>query len=418
MSPTLLVSLAFIVLVVLTGDDGCPTGTKLLQSNFPKITKFHATNNAGITVSRLLRRNSEDDKGPTEERAKDLLVPAFETLKSVLMSSKVTPEKLQEWLKNEKPADIVFKRLHLDKHTLRLFDTPLFAAWVNYADTLSIKFPEMSAISTLIRQYGDDALYKLIKEAKTSASTKTLATQLEMKQMQHWLATKKDPDELFRLFKLGMGVSNILEKPEFITWVKYVDDLNAKYPEEPTRIYTTVTKYINDEALFKITNAAKWSTKYKSIGIKVENDWLQAGIESHKIPYQALLDLGLGKSTHNLLELLWLNPPVFQTWIKYMNVFNTMYPEEKTTLMETFTKAFGDVKVTKMLHAGKDQEWWILATQLESVQLQMWLDSGKTTDDVFQLLKLDNKANTYIIRKKNTSQHVGLVYKCFYKGTP
>ncbi|OWY92852.1 Avirulence (Avh) protein [Phytophthora megakarya] len=54
-----------------------------------------------------------------------------------------------------------------------------------------------------------------------------------------------------------------------------------------------------------------------------------------------------------------------------------------------------------MLHTAKSKSWTRdLAGQMESTQLKMWLESGKTTDDVFNLLKLDKEVNTYHFRDK------------------
>ncbi|OWZ14608.1 RxLR effector protein [Phytophthora megakarya] len=110
-----------------------------------------------------------------------------------MFKSKGVPEKLQKWLQDETPVDTVFKGLHLDVNNAGkgLFDNPHFAAWVEYADTLSVKIPEMSAISSLTRRFGDGRLYNFIQRAKMNPSTENLAKKLETKQIQHWLAVGK-----------------------------------------------------------------------------------------------------------------------------------------------------------------------------------------------------------------------------------
>ncbi|OWY98467.1 hypothetical protein PHMEG_00030765 [Phytophthora megakarya] len=139
-----------------------------------------------------------------------------------------------------------------------------------------------------------------------------------------------------------------------------------------------------------MTNVAKDSKSTKSIATKVEDDWIDAVLEKHKKPYQLLQNLGLGKTTDNLLDKVMLDDSLVITWVNYMELFNKRYPKEKTTMLETFTKAFGDDGVTKMLYIAKsDSLTKDLAAQMKSTQLKMWLDSGKTTDDVFKLLKLD-----------------------------
>ncbi|OWY99260.1 Avirulence (Avh) protein [Phytophthora megakarya] len=241
-------------------------------------------------------------------------------------SSKATPEKLASWLKSGKSTDAVFTRLHLDKPG-SLFLKPQFAAWVQYADALSTKFPEMSAMSTLTRRYGDEVLFRLIKIAKRNPATENLATQLETKQIQYWVATRKDPDEVFHL--------------------------------------------------------------------------------------------GLGKKADSILTQLLSENSLASTWVKYMDNFNRMYPEEKTTMIESFTKSFGDIGVTTMLRTAMNEESTRnLASKLESAQLKMWWDSGKSTDDVFKLLQLDQEAKRNFFRDTDLLSTWVSYVNVFFKENP
>ncbi|OWY98988.1 hypothetical protein PHMEG_00030096 [Phytophthora megakarya] len=157
MSHSYLVSFAFLVFVVVIDADSSLTGPKStlaseLQPNYSKGDTFQTTNEIDITVARLLRTNKASDEGHTEERAGGISVSSFEKFKSAIMPSKGTPKKLEKWLQKGKSADASFKRFHLDKLGTFLFDKRHFAVWVDYADKLSAKFPEMSAISTLTTQ--------------------------------------------------------------------------------------------------------------------------------------------------------------------------------------------------------------------------------------------------------------------------
>ncbi|OWY92639.1 RxLR effector protein, partial [Phytophthora megakarya] len=272
-----LACLGFLVSVVFIGADSIRTGLKnavksALKPDFSDGGIFQATNGIDITVPRSLRNNKVSIEGRTEDRTGGLSVSGFETLKSAIMS-KVTPEKLEKWLKKGKSADAAFKRFHLDKPGYFLFDKPHFADWVDYADKLSAKFPKMSAISTLTKHYGDGYLYEIIQIAKRRPDMENLAIKLETEQMQRWVAIEKDPDEIFRQLHLNWHGGTVFDKPEFITWAKYVDDLSLKQPEEPTWMYSTLTRYFDDDDLFQMTNVAKNSEKTKAIATKVEDDW-------------------------------------------------------------------------------------------------------------------------------------------------
>ncbi|POM73220.1 Avirulence protein (Avh) [Phytophthora palmivora] len=385
-----LVGLTLLTFFVLIDADGSVSDTKILQSAVSNQVGFNTARvDSSITVTRLLRRTSVTDEEDTEEKA-GLSVSAVEKAKTMLTTSKLTPDQLQKkltrWLKKGKSVDTVFMRLHLHQDGTWLLYNPRFATWVQYADDLSAKNPTkgISAISTLTTVYGDDELYKIIEAAKRVPRTENLATKLQTELMQHWVTTRKDPDDIFRLFNLDKARKNIFSKPEFTSWVKYVDDLNAKHPEEPTSMFSTLTKYFSDGVLLKMTEDAKWYERTKGIATKLESDWLQAGLNSRTTPDKVLINLGLGRASDTLLESLLLS-----MWVKYMDAFNVRYPNKKTTMIEAFSHTFGDIDVTKMLHAAKKKDWTRnIATELESAQLKMWLNSKKSTDDVFELLQL------------------------------
>ncbi|POM77608.1 Putative RxLR effector, partial [Phytophthora palmivora] len=361
-----LVGLTLLTFFVLIDADGSVSDTKILQSAVSNQVGFNTARVDSITVTRLLRRMSATDEEDTEEKA-GLSVSAVEKAKTMLTTSKLTPDQLQKkltsWLEKGKSVDTVFMRLHLHQDGTWLFINPRFPAWVQYADDLSAKNPTkgISAISTLTTLYGDDALYKMIETAKRVSSTETLATKLQAEQMQHWVTTRKDPDDIFRLFNLDKARKNIFSKPEFTSWIKYVDDLNAKHPEEPTSMFSTLTKYFRDDVLLKMTEDAKWYERTKGIATKLESDWLQAGLNSRTTPDKVLINLGLGRASDTLLESLLL-----KMWVKYMDAFNARYPDKKTTMIEAFSHTFGDIDVTKMLHAAKKKDWTRnIATELE-----------------------------------------------------
>eukprot|EP00644_Phytophthora_capsici_P018560 jgi/Phyca11/575387/estExt2_Genewise1.C_PHYCAscaffold_730046 len=66
-------------------------------------------------------------------------------------------------------------------------------------------------------------------------------------------------------------------------------------------------------------------------------------------------------------------------------------------MIETLTHAFGDEKLAKVLAAVKKNEGKAkkIASELESAQLKMWLSSGKSVDDVYELLNLPTKGLHY-----------------------
>ncbi|KAG4049414.1 hypothetical protein PC123_g15307 [Phytophthora cactorum] len=171
---------------------------------------FRIASDATITSTRLLRSNSAGDA--SDDTRAGLSVPATEKLKSWFTSSEVTPEKLQSWLNKGKSVNTVFTRMHLKKAGHWTLQAPQFSTWLQYVDNLNARTSpkSTSAISTLTRQFGADELYGMIESAKFIPEIKNLATRLETDQVQYWATIRKDPDEVFRLFRLDEARDNIL----------------------------------------------------------------------------------------------------------------------------------------------------------------------------------------------------------------
>ncbi|OWZ00742.1 RxLR effector protein [Phytophthora megakarya] len=161
-------------------------------------------------------------------------------------------------------------------------------------------------------------------------------------------------------------------------------------------MYSTLTKYFKDDDLFIMTGVAKMLGKSKPMARKMEDDWFQGALQNHKTPHKAFQGLRLGE---NFDANVILQSDLVDVWIKYLEAFNKRFPHEKTTMLETFMKSFGDTEVRKMIETAEKQGWpRNLAAELESTQLKLWLGSEKTIDNVFKLLQLNKNAVSSRVR--------------------
>ncbi|KAL3670767.1 hypothetical protein V7S43_003955 [Phytophthora oleae] len=351
------------ILAFVAGGDA-----RVLVSNVSNQPQVHVASTSVVSTTRLLRTRSI----VAEERAGGgISVSGTDKLAKLLKSSKVTDEQLQKWLSKGKAAESVFYRMNLaNTRFTRLFESPQFIRWLQYADDLSASGKGPSAISVLSIQYGDDTLYKMIGWAKKESSTKALGTRLQADQLEHWVTTRKDPDEVFKF-----------------AWTKYVDDLNAKNEEAMVSIIPTLRKHFSDGDLFKIVLAAKRVDETEAMGTKLEDAFVQFWSHRKETPDNVLVELGLKKSTKTLLE-----NPLLNMLTKYTEAYNVRYAAKKTTVIETLTRTFGDETVAKMLLAGKSESTTKkIATKFETEQLEMWMNSGQSVDDVYKLLNLPSR---------------------------
>ncbi|KAI9982470.1 hypothetical protein PInf_008413 [Phytophthora infestans] len=108
--------------------------------------------------------------------------------------------------------------------------------------------------------------------------------------------------------------------------------------------------------------------------------------------------LAKGKPTDDVFKLLTLDVAAddllanskLTEWITYMKLFNQANPKKQTSLIRTLTTHYGDEALAKMVVAAKQvPDTATFAKRLQTEQLQLWLNQGKSPDDVFTLLKLD-----------------------------
>ncbi|KAG3183888.1 hypothetical protein PC128_g13972 [Phytophthora cactorum] len=121
----------------------------------------------------------------------------------------------------------------------------------------TFRMPEVTVQEDTIQQVGpyeDDALYKLIAQAERNAEMENHASYLQVEQTRYWIDKKNNPSEIFHLFQLDKMQSrkDIFSNPEFTAWVKYVDDLNTKYPDQPVSMTPTLAKYFAEGGLLQL----------------------------------------------------------------------------------------------------------------------------------------------------------------------
>ncbi|EGZ13618.1 hypothetical protein PHYSODRAFT_303097 [Phytophthora sojae] len=259
---------------------------------------------------------------------------------------------MEKWLAEGKDADVVFYRLGLTK------------------------------VKSSPRSLGGSK--------KISAEAIAIAKRLQKEQLQHWLAAAQKPDDVFHFMKLDESLYIHLDD-EFAAWVKYVDEFNTKYPKHSVSMASTLTKYHNGGVLFADAEAAKRLATTGIIATKLQNDLAKFWLDGGKTPAAVLKEIGLNQQPLSYIlgnpHRTMLEMPLFKSWASYVGDFNTKYPKEQTTLVELLTQGFGDTKVATMLYWAKEQaKTRALASDLESALLGVWKNSGKSANNVLNIL--------------------------------
>ncbi|POM78959.1 RxLR effector family protein, partial [Phytophthora palmivora] len=362
-----------IVSITLAASDSIMT-----FSEFPKVFRSGSGEmNAGPS-SRYLRTqasNSEERVGP---------VSRVEKLKSLVTPSTASEKTLQRWVEKEKSADTVFVRLGL-KTTDKLFESKQFPVWVQYVDKYG------SAMKKLTSYYGDQALFQMIIAAQKIPKTQALATQLHTRQLNYWLASNKKPADVYKLMMLDKAGDKLVENPQFMTWLSYLDDFNAKFHGKAQSRISILSTIYGDEALSTMLLQARHVRSVADIATKLHSEQIQRLLAAKTSPVAVFKILMLDKSGENLFY-----NPMFSTWAKYVDDLNMKTANKKTPLLSALKNHYNKEDLAKMIDAAKKTPG--LEKKVERLEIEQTKDKP---DELFKRLKLDKAG-------ENLLDHPGL----------
>ncbi|KAG7384325.1 hypothetical protein PHYPSEUDO_002790 [Phytophthora pseudosyringae] len=206
-----------------------------------------------------------------------------------------------------------------------------------------------------------------------------------------WLHSGQSVDDVFKLLKLDDGVEKILSNPNLPTFMEYVNRFNLQNPGNGATAIKTVTAAYGDDVVAKVLQTAKKVSSTKVMAEKLMGD-------------QRILWLGDKKSPAHVFQLLKLddaatnplNSPVLDAWTSYLTLFNYVNPGKETTMIKTFTTAYGDAALAKLLNSAKAvPETESIAKNLQLAQFTRWMRKGQNPDKIYRnVFKLDPKLKT------------------------
>nr|QMU24894.1 PaRXLR70 [Phytophthora agathidicida] len=205
-----------------------------------------------------------------------------------------------------------------------------------------------------------NVLDKVVGAAKSGiASTK----------IKYWSSKDQTPADVLKMLKLGDDAAAALENPKLKALTKSIASYNKKYPNRELSLVETLVAHYGDDAVAKALVSATKDSNTENVLLRADiRSWLK------DYAYWALRDSRL------------------EFFTKYASHFNEKFPDNKVSLIGALTKRFGDIDVTTALASAKAQKdkAGVIAKQLWTEQQPAWLNSGKSVDDVFTLLKIRN----------------------------
>ncbi|KAK1947230.1 hypothetical protein P3T76_001240 [Phytophthora citrophthora] len=143
-------------------------------------------------------------------------------------------------------------------------------------------------------------------------------------------------------------------------------------------------EHVSEERNPITTSASTLTKQAKSAAELTEKMQLKLWLSRRVSGDEVFVLLNLDKTGENLLA-----NPQWSNWVMYMTQANKNRP--KTAIISALTARYGDEGLAKMLLAAKQvSSTKETAMEVQVAQMREWLRRGKSVDDIFELLKLDN----------------------------
>ncbi|ETP31863.1 hypothetical protein F442_19337, partial [Phytophthora nicotianae P10297] len=221
----------------------------------------------------------------------------------------------------------------------------------------------------------------------TTVESVAASLKITTEQLQSWLkGGSKSTDDVFKALTLDSAADAAIANPQLQTWIGYMKLFNKENPKQQTSLVTTLASHFKYHDLAKAIEAAKAVPQTVKFAKRLEFELIQRWLAQEKNPDEIFQLLKLDIMRYDLFE----KPELF-TWVKYMDDFNEMYPEKKTSLFARLSWLIPDESalVDMLIKAKSIASTEKLALRVQEEQTKFWLQNGKTPEDLFTLLRLD-----------------------------
>lgn len=136
--------------------------------------------------------------------------------------------------------------------------------------------------------------------------------------------------------------------------------------------------------MFQLIEVAKKVTSTETLALRLQGEQLQYWAALGKSPDEVFNLFTLGAAGERLFS-----KPEFAAWVKYVDDFNVKNPTKTTSTIPTLLYHHTDGTLAELIALAKKSDATnSIATKVGNAQMNAWLSSGKSADDVFMLLKL------------------------------
>ncbi|ETI43020.1 hypothetical protein F443_11955 [Phytophthora nicotianae P1569] len=275
-----------------------------------------------------------------------------------------------------------------------------------------------SKLETLNKTLREDAVVKALVSAEMNVeSAPNVAKQLQADQLSIWLNSDKSVDDVFQLLKIVQRFDPPakLDSPKLELLDEYIAKLNSERHGHETLLDALKRGFGGDDKLVSILARAKESPRTVDKAKGLERGLLQQWGQEKLDPTRVMNLLKWDDNPGDALE-----SGKLETFEKYIAQFNKNNPDKEVTLVGMLASKYGEIGVAEAsaftLKYGVantmnvDTSTDLMAAKLQKQQLELWLNGGMTVDDVFKLLKFEERVRFGTGLKLDTLDEFILLY--------
>ncbi|OWZ01787.1 RxLR effector protein [Phytophthora megakarya] len=330
---------------------------------------------------------------------------------------KLYAAKLRGWLDEKKTPDNIFAQLGLKTALSSVLTKPLFITYVDYVKLFNRENPgnKVWLLHPLLGSHSENYLIQLVDEAMKFPNTEKAIKIVQVELFQNWLRQKTSPNYVFAhfVFKNVMEGDNFLTNQNLKLWTKYLHDFNQRYPDRKTNMLDALRLSYSDEELAKALAQAINVPETKKLTSNLQLSLLNTWVRELKSPDEVSTILNLGSSNPLMKSYVekfnWALAQISEKyfddprmWLKYVDYFRAKDPASEKSEIMILTDRYGDDIVAKMIAVTTTRRTLEYKQEtfqkehlqaLKTAQVKGWYSSGKTPEDVFKLLHLDEAGN-------------------------
>ncbi|KAL7685341.1 hypothetical protein Plhal304r1_c031g0100701 [Plasmopara halstedii] len=280
----------------------------------------------------------------------------------------------------------------LKKNTANLVDPISLNTELSYDDMLTDfekqlylyntknPFKQLNLLALLSLHLSDEFVNKLLGESKLMPSTRDFFEILETQRIQHWADGDVPLDKAIERNHHSDSLSkNYIPDNELITFIGEATSVSLE----------------NAEQLKKMLFRNWFNRAMKPTDIKKRDDQTNPRFELDLKEYSNYYTLAQRRLLEHVGDLKSKNSDagsVFADFITLIRDLNKKNPTEQLSVFAALTACFNEHEASAMIEAAKlDPSTKEIALQLETEQIEYWLDTGKTPLDVVKLLDFENE---------------------------